>query len=476
MRDRGHSEPYRRPPTTPCEGLASVAALALTALALISPTDARSASVDWSPPSAATAWLARLAGGTPEAGGFPITSPGRAAALLSDALRRLDGSAAVAAAASGTSYYVDAASGNDANAGTSPATAWRTLARASKVTLGPGDSIVLARGRTYTGGLAVTANGTAESPVAVGDYGAGALPVISGGTAQKNCVQVEGQYVLVYELVSVDCGWAGFYIGGDHVAVAGSGAAYNSVGVHVGGSADGALVYGNVLAANNSYALNPDARYQVALNGTNADVRGNVLVGPGSSAIEIYGYSALNGGNAVFGNISVDNEDFSELGQTTNNSFSYNLVVSSVQNAHGLNIQGPGTGDGPVYGTTYNNNTVYLTGVASEGFVCNGTCDGTVLTLRNNIIHAVWKAGYGFADDDYDLYDCPGCVFDQILRGPHSLRADAQFLDFASRKFDLRPGSPAIDAGAFLGYSGDLRGSPVPLGARPDLGALEARP
>ena len=46
------------------------------------------------------------------------------------------------------SYYLSPA-GSDANAGTSPATAWQTISRANAHTFGPGDQVLLQAGATF---------------------------------------------------------------------------------------------------------------------------------------------------------------------------------------------------------------------------------------------------------------------------------------------------------------------------------------
>lgn len=71
-------------------------------------------------------------------------------------------------------YYVSP-SGNDAAAGTSPSTAWRTLHKASSVPLPPGSKILLQGGQRFAGPL-IMGNwdtGTAADPVNIGVYGNG---------------------------------------------------------------------------------------------------------------------------------------------------------------------------------------------------------------------------------------------------------------------------------------------------------------
>jgi hypothetical protein len=91
------------------------------------------------------------------------------------------------AVASGTTYYVSASAGNDANAGTDPASPWKTLSKASAVGLRPGDEVLLARGDTWRGQtLAPKGSGTAKDPIRIGAYGKGARPHIAPGIGVQN--------------------------------------------------------------------------------------------------------------------------------------------------------------------------------------------------------------------------------------------------------------------------------------------------
>ena len=50
----------------------------------------------------------------------------------------------------GTDYFLDATAGDDAAAGTSRTTAWKTLDKASATTFAPGDRLLLKAGETWS--------------------------------------------------------------------------------------------------------------------------------------------------------------------------------------------------------------------------------------------------------------------------------------------------------------------------------------
>lgn len=77
-------------------------------------------------------------------------------------------------------YYVDATTGRDFAAGTSPATAWRSLNKVSSSDFLPGDTVLLKRGEMWRQDLFITDSGTATQPITIGAYDTGADPVIDG--------------------------------------------------------------------------------------------------------------------------------------------------------------------------------------------------------------------------------------------------------------------------------------------------------
>ncbi len=84
-----------------------------------------------------------------------------------------------------STYYVSSSTGNDSNAGTSPATAWKTLASVSTggshaSLMVPGTTVLLARGDVWTEQLAPAGSGASGNPIVFDAYGTGAAPELTG--------------------------------------------------------------------------------------------------------------------------------------------------------------------------------------------------------------------------------------------------------------------------------------------------------
>jgi hypothetical protein len=214
--------------------------------------------------------------------------------------------------------------------------------------------------------------------------------------------------------------------------------------------------------------------FGIALHGDYAEVAYNTIsgcdafsydYGRDGGAVEIYGGQY----NHVHHNLSIDNVAFTELGNSRSkeNTFAYNVVRSSLAESTFLVTRGSQSSFGPVLATRAYNNTVYLTGSSSQGFVCHAGCSSSILRMRNNIIQAAWKVGYADAafDEDYDLF-FGGTL--QFTKGAHSATQDPRFVNPA---LDLRltSASPAIDTAlSGLGYTADVDSKPVPLDGNGD--------
>lgn len=108
-----------------------------------------------------------------------------------------------------TSYYL-AADGNDANTGLAVDAPFKTLDGINRVSLQPGDNVLLRRGDTFRGTLVVAQSGLAGRPIVIDAYGSGNKPVIAGSlpvtnwtnignsTWQANCPSCGSQVTGVY--------------------------------------------------------------------------------------------------------------------------------------------------------------------------------------------------------------------------------------------------------------------------------------
>jgi hypothetical protein len=391
-----------------------------------------------------------------------------------------------------TTYFLDSLSGNDTSAGTSAAGAWKTLGRASRAQLRPGDRLLLRRGAVWKGPLAVRAGGAAGNPIIVGAYGAGSLPLIQGG---PSCVLLMGSYVRVTSLHLDGCSWAGVSLTGSFNRVDNSLVSHNPVGIEITPESHSDELLRNELIDNNRMSVltktpnNDDSgAFGILIRGDHVLVAENRISGSDAfsydygrdgSAVEIYGGRS----NVIERNVAVDDQAFAELGnpRSADNTFAYNLFESSLNTATFLVTRGSKDRRGPVLRTSVYNNTADLTGGASQGIVCYAGCSPDVLKLRNNIIVAQAKAAYADApfDEAADVF-YGGPV--QLGIGPGTVVADPRFQNPAAGDFRLRRSSPAVDRGVLLGFRADLHGGPVPVDgngdgrATPDAGALEYRP
>lgn len=399
------------------------------------------------------------------------------------------------AAAATRTYYVDQTLGSDSAAGTSQAAPWKSLAKVAATTLNPGDTVLLRRGRTWSGGLAVRGSGSAAAPVTIGAYGDGARPIVQGD--DEACVNLPGDYLHVQDLqvgVAADagrCSWAGVEVGGDHDKVLSNYITGAGAGVYIAPSADGTEVTQNDLVDNNHMTVvtpggNDDSgAFAILVQGNGSDIGWNRISGSiavsddfgglDGAAVEIFSGS----GNVIHHNIAEDNESFTELGTdaddpdgvSRDNVYEYNAVFGA-KTRGGIVTRGAEDGNGPVTGTVFRNNSVRLSNAESEGFVCYGGCTNQTLKLTQNVIQSAMKVGY--ADDGWTATD-HNVFFGgqrQFTPGGTDKVADPKFTSATNLVLTAR--SPAIGLGTTKYADLDVDGTAI--GTRVDAGAYQFTP
>lgn len=375
-------------------------------------------------------------------------------------------------------FYVDSVAGSDSYSGRSTDRAWRTVARLESASLVAGDRVRFRRDRVWRDRLDIGWSGTSVLPITFDAYGTGARPVIAGpGT----CVEIPGSYIVVRYLKASGCTWAGVSIGGDHVLVEHSTMTGNAAGVMVRRTAYRARLLANSIVDNTRMSVLTDGgdddsgAFGVLLQGDRTEVAFNTISGHDAfsydygrdgAAVEIYGATRSH----IHHNIARNNHAFTELGdpRSADNTYAYNVVRSSLSGSTFLITRGASSGWGPVMRTKLYNNTVVMSGTGTQGFICHGGCSPDILTMRNNIIQAVWKVGYADApfNGNYNVY---WIGQRQFTLGGSDRVANPKFVSQTNSR--LLEGSPAINTGVLLSYTFDIFRKPIV--GKPDRGARE---
>jgi parallel beta-helix repeat protein len=411
-------------------------------------------------------------------------------------------------------FYVDCAAGNDAAAGSSPSTAWKSVARANKATLSAGDSLLFKRGCTWSGtALAATWAGTSATPVTIATYG--------GSTAAARIanasIKVTGQYQIIdgflvtfKPVATAPCGQP---LGQYYALVITQGGAHNTIrnntltqataGIHISKTSGGFnTITGNTISGNNVMQTPFDGKgdlgaWGILVRGSDNDISYNTfrdnkaVCKPGtyvsSNSVEIYEGDR----NRIHHNRSYNDRVFSELGSSAtnkaeDNSYAFNLHTSSTPGARFITTRGGKDATyGPVRRTTADRNTINYTGAGSQGIVCSLGCTGDILTARYNIINVVEKTIYydgsmGQAANVLWANGAPVKIEDgaknmrTVAAGsyPSFVVGDPGFVNPANENLRLRVGSIAINIGGKTAYTTDLEGNTATNGPA-DVGAYE---
>jgi hypothetical protein len=322
--------------------------------------------------------------------------------------------------ASPRTYYVDSASGSDSGAGTSAATAWKSLAKVTSRTFAPGTTIRLRRGSWFSKGFELAESGRAGAPITVSTYGSGARPVVSGGGAHGACILLSGSYLVLDNVSAARCGYSGIGVSGDHNTVRSAYVYGHATGVYVKDGSDYGTYTSNTLVDNNIENVNTPSpggddsgSFGFLIHGDRNLFSGNTVKGSiarsydwvwDGGAFEIYDGDY----NTITGNLAIDDNNFSELGHSKKQSsvignvYTHNVIratCASCTEARGLIVRGAGVKYGPDNGTVFSDNTVKLTGPTARGVTCHAGCNSRILTMRNNAITVTAARGYAVWSD-----------------------------------------------------------------------------
>lgn len=119
----------------------------------------------------------------------------------------------------GATYYIDCENGNDANAGTAASSAWLTLEKVNNTTFSAGDRIALRRGKACSGMLSPKGSGEEDSPILLGAYGDGPLPLVAAGDNEAAIKLFNQEHWEIENIETTGGSPYGILIGGDRSGI-----------------------------------------------------------------------------------------------------------------------------------------------------------------------------------------------------------------------------------------------------------------
>jgi hypothetical protein len=390
------------------------------------------------------------------------------------------------------SYYVDCSAGADSRDGRSEGAAWRSLAKVSATTFLPGDAVSFRRGCTWQGMLTIGSSGDATQPIVFQAYGTGEAPRISNpGVSFGHAIHVVGDHVVIQDFNLTDAHEAGLFFapGSDHNVARNNEISACGTGIMCRGQGNlitHNLVHDLTMIVNDSAEDNDYGAVAFWFYEGHNEVSYNRAVncsapshdyGTDGGFVEVFDQGD---GLYVHHNWAYHTDGFFELGagrqgaSARNVVVAYNVMWGSTSGAM-VCLHDNGAFSISIADFAFENNTVVHTSKGYRVFGC--LAEPSVLRLRNNIFYSSITIGDGAPGvHENNLYSMTGGASIGYALNASELTGDPLFADLASGDFHLRSESPAISAGAVLGYRTDIDGHPVPLESAPDMGAYEVDP
>ncbi len=387
----------------------------------------------------------------------------------------------------GVNYYVDSASGNDGNAGTSSGAPWRSLAKVNGYAFQPGDAVNFKRGGFWSGGLVISRSGVSGKPITFRAYGSGTAPIFENPGQWNKAVRLTSSYVVVQEFLVRNADESGVRIesSGSHNLVQNVEATNVGIGIQI---------YGQYNLVTHNYAHDLKMVWNTAggdddygaegfwIEGPNNEVSYNSCIncraasydyGSDGGVVEIYN----NGDNSyIHHNYGAGSDGFIEVGggSAQNVRVAYNLSNENYNGFACMHLGG--TFNSTINNFRIENNTIVKT--MSQGYrqldcISTGVSSSQLL-VRNNIFYSsIGIANTGtFTHNNNVYYMLNGASIGYGL-GSGEKVANPLFVNLGGHDYHLQAGSPAINAGLNLGYTLDFDGRAVPQGGTPDIGAYE---
>lgn len=282
-------------------------------------------------------------------------------------------------ASSPPTYYVSP-TGDDAAAGTSPGSAWRTLGRASSAVLPPGTRLLLQGGGRFTGQLTLDRAdaGKSTEPVVIGSYGRGVPTILA----------LSGSGIFVHDTAGVEV---------HGVRIVGQS--------EPSGSETGINLYSDLPAGHRlDHVVIDDVDVSGFVNGITV---GGAHAGAGFSDVRVSDSKLY--GNVDNGFISYGPEFDSQAPSYANQDVAISHVIAS-RNLGDPKNKKNNTGNGIVLGSVNGGTVTWSTasgnggfGAASQGPAAIWTYDSTRVDIEHNLAYGTKTAnrvdGNGFGLD-----------------------------------------------------------------------------
>ena len=386
-------------------------------------------------------------------------------------------------------FYIDSTSGDDENSGRGEDAPWKTVDSVSNMTFRPGDHIYFKRGSSYSTGVSIHGDGTADHPITIGAYGSGEAPSFTNADRHDhngNAMQIKGDYHIVEDLY--------FH----HTAAARPGASFfevwDSGALHVGLGYDHVIIRNNEFA-HNAKAIQSNSQHSLITNNYIHDA--NELDSNGFLSQPYWGPIGihLGIGNQVISHNVIENMyveggkwggDGGAIEIDDGRNHKDNIHIHHNQTRHNMGfLEISWTHDVARMPTTnvvieYNvsrdyqdfvfwwadnsqsrisNNTIIRTdAVAGMAMDTVFMLEGEDIALRENIVvirDEMWSPVFEGEDKDGSTRsnNVYWNVDDDIVRlgvapGNGEFTANPQFIDFDGGDYQLHPGSPAAGLGA----------------------------